>query len=168
MGLIINKSIPMFIKGYPTVSDKYNVAGATLETGSTAVKFGDLVQYGDTKGYFKAIAAGDIAADTIVTKVAGFVLATNVKLNEEWPEGQVQVNPGEAFNLALGNTFMAVELVSTAVEADITANASVYVTANGELTTSTDGAAVGALTNVVFTGLSEKHGETLYAEIYIK
>ena len=40
MGLIINNKIKKFMTGYPTVSDKYNVAGAIL-SGSSAVKFGD-------------------------------------------------------------------------------------------------------------------------------
>lgn len=168
-GLIIKDTIPMFKIGYPTVSDKYDVAGATL-AGNTAVKFGDLVTYADTEGYFKSAASG-IAA---VTDAAGFVVATNVKLAEDWPGKTVQVNPGEAFNL-LVRGFIAVELDSEATAEQIKANSSVYVIlATGKITTS-DKAAEGtivALPNVVFTGTYENHGTQaipkLVAEIYVK
>lgn len=162
MSLIIKDKIPMFMVGYPTVSDKYNVAGAVL-TGDTPVKFGQLVKYSATKGYFEAITSTVTLAD-----IAGFVLATNVKLNELWPEGNVQVNPGEAFNL-LVNGFMAIELDSAAVEADIKPNSEVKVLlANGALTTSSVSSGTATLPNVVFTGAYEKHGTIMVAEIYVK
>lgn len=164
MGLIINKQIRQLMKGYPTVSDKYNVAGGIL-SGDTPVEFGQLVQKGDTAGYFKAITA----TDTIdaVTKLGGFVLATNVKLATEWPGTTVQVIPGEAFNLLI-NGFMAVELAATAKTADITMNAEVKVLANGGITTSTDDAALGVIPNTVFTGVYETINNVTYAEIYVK
>lgn len=163
MGLIINKSIPMFKVGYPTVSDKYNVAGGIL-AGNTPAKFGGLVKVSATPGYFEP-AAG--AAD--VSKIGGFIVATNVKVAENWPGTIVQVNPGEAFNL-LVNGFIAIELDAEATEAAITANAGVAVTlATGKCTTS-DKVAAGTvlLPNVVFTGLYEKHGTTVVAEILVK
>lgn len=168
MGLIINDKIQMLMKGYPTVSDKYNVAGAVLE-GDTPVQFGQLVKFGATAGYFAP--ATNMAS---VSEAAGFVVATNVKLAEGFPGTLVQVNPGEAFNL-LVNGFMAIELDSEATLTSVTANSSVAVIlATGALTTSDkiDDNTIVALPNVVFTGTVENHGTTAnpvyYAEIYVK
>lgn len=166
MGLIINKQIPMFMRGYPTVSDKYNVAGGTL-TGLAPVKFGDLVKFSATKGYFEAIPAGTITAQNAATTIAGVVVATNVKLNTVWPEGGVQVEPGEAFNL-LVNGFVAIELATGAKEAEIVPNGPVHVDANGAFTTPTGTGHIAALPNVVFTGMTELHGTKRFAEIYVK
>lgn len=161
MGLILKDKIPMFIVGFPTVSDKYNVTGGVL-TGETPVKFGDLVKFSATKGYYEAITGAVTLAD-----IAGFVLGTNVKLNELWPEGQVQVNPGEAFNLVLPDSYLAIELDATAVEANVKANAQVYtIPATGKCTT--EAGSNLALPGVVFTGMVEKHGEKLVAEILVK
>lgn len=118
MGLIINKKIQELMTGYPTVSDKYNVAGGILE-GNTAIKFGDLVKKGATTGYFAPAAGASSVSD-----ILGFVLATNVKLSENWPGTTIQVNPGEAFNL-LVNGFIAIELDSDASIANIAAVAAV-------------------------------------------
>lgn len=164
MGLILKDKLNMFIKGYPTVSDKYNVSGAML-AGSTPAKFGDLVKRSGTPGYFEAIATTVTLAD-----IAGFVVATNVKLAENYPGTTVQVNPGEAFNLLI-NGFIAVELDEDAVVADIIANAPVYVIlASGKLTTSTNASAgtIVELPGCVFTGLYEEQGSALLAEIYVK
>lgn len=162
--LIINDKIQELMKGYPTVSDKYNVAGGTL-TGANPAKFGELVKLSGTKGYFEAITAGN-ALDA-VTNLGGFVVATNVKLATDWPGTTVQVLPGEAFNL-LVNGFIAVELAETAVEDDIVANKEVKVLANGGITTSTDGTALGVIPNTVFTGTYEKRNNKIYAEVYVK
>lgn len=164
MGLIIGKSgIPMFKVGYPTVSDKYNVTGGIL-AGNTAVRFGDLVKFSSTKGYYEAITSTVTLAD-----IAGFVLATNVKLATEWPgtDESVKVLPDEAFNLVLPGSYLAIELDSAAVEANVKANAQVYaIPATGKCTTVS--ASNLALPGVVFTGMVEKHGEKLVAEIYVK
>ena len=169
MSLIIKDKIKELMKGYPTVSDKYNVSGAVL-AGSTPAKFGELVKFSGTKGYFEAITS----TLSSVSDIAGFVLATNVKLNELWPEGNVQVNPGEAFNLLI-NGFMAVELDSQATPAQILANKQVHVIlATGKLTTADkySSGAVEPLPNVVFTGVYENHGTAeapkYIAEIYVK
>ena len=159
MALIIKDKIKKFIVGYPTVSDKYNVSGAVL-TGVQPVEFGDLVGFSTTKGYFEKLTSVSAATD-----VAGIVLATNVKLNLQWPEGNVQTLPGEAFNL-LVNGFVAVKLDTAAVEGHVLANKPVYVTPQATLTT--EEASNFALPNVVFTGEVEKHGDTLVAEIYVK
>ena len=164
MGLIIGKSgIPMFKVGYPTVSDKYNITGGIL-TGNTAVKFGDLVKFSSTKGYYEAI-----TSTVTLANIAGFVLATNVKLATEWPgtDESVKVLPGEAFNLVLPGSYLAIELDATAVEANVKANAQVYaIPATGKCTTVS--ASNLALPGVVFTGMVEKHGDALVAEIYVK
>lgn len=126
MSLIIKDKIPMFKKGYPTVSDKYNVSGGIL-TGSTPVKFGELVKRTGTAGYFEAIASTVDLAD-----IVGFTLATNVKLAEEWPARTIQINPGEAFNLLI-NGFIAIELDADASIANVAA-----VAAKGAASTDTE------------------------------
>lgn len=166
MGMIINKQLKKFQVGFPTISDKYNVAGAIL-TGSNAVNFGDLVKLSTDKGYFEAITSTITLAD-----LGGFVVGTNVKLALDYPatEGSVKVLPGEAFNL-LVNGFIAIELDADAVEADITPNAQAYVIlATGKITTSTNASAgtIVALPNVVFTGEVETVGTKIRAEIYVK
>ena len=163
MGLIIKDKIPMFKVGYPTVSDKYNVAGGTL-VGTTPAKFGDLVKFSATKGYFEAITGAVTLAD-----IAGFTLATNVKLSETWPATDVQINPGEAFNLVLPGSYLAIELATGAREANVIANKPVAVIlATGKCTTEVASSTAPALPNVVFTGLYEKHGDKIVAEIYVK
>ena len=162
MNLIINKKIPMLKKGYPTVSDKYNVAGGILE-GTAAVGFGDLVMLGSQAGYFKAC-----SGLTAATQLGGFVVATNVKLAEEWPGKTVQVNPNEAFNLLI-NGFMAVKLAATAVTATVAPNVPVNFTATGGITTADDTNKVAAIPSCVFTGMIEQQADGSYlAEIYVK
>lgn len=104
--MIIKDKISMLRKGYPTVSDKYNVAGGILQSGSADVPFGELVAYGSQVGYYKA--ATSVAA---VGDIAGVVLATNVKLSGVWPdENQAGVvKPKEAFNLMLDG-YVAIQL----------------------------------------------------------
>ena len=161
MNLIINKSIPMFKRGYPTMSDKYNVTGGIL-TGSTPVPFGSVVVTSDTPGYFEAPAGVADVAD-----IAGIVVATNVKLAENWPGTTVQVNPNEAFNLLI-NGFIAVKLAASATIGQVTANAPVAINAAGEFTSQND-TKVGNLPNTVFTGLYETQPDgSVLAEIYVK
>ena len=164
MGLIINKSIQKMMVGYPTVSDKYNVAGGLL-TGANAVQFGDLVKVSGTAGYFeKALNV------TAVEDIAGFVLATNVKLAEGFPGTVTQVNPGEAFNLLI-NGFIAVQLDTGATLAKVTPNAKVYVIlATGKLTTAdkAESSTVVELPGCVFTGIKETQGAATVAEIFVK
>ena len=107
-----------------------------------------------------------------MNKVAGksFVLATNVKLNTQWPEGGVDVLPGEAFNL-LVNGFMAIELDDEATLASATANSAVHVIlATGKMTTvdKFNQGTIVPLANVVFTGVTETVGGKKLAEIYVK
>ena len=162
MGLIIKDALPKFKVGYPTVSDKYNVTGGVL-AGETPVKFGDLVKFSATKGYYEAI-TGAVTID----EIAGFVLATNVKLAVDYPGTKVETLPGEAFNLTLPMSYMAIKLDSTAVEGDIKANKQVYaIPATGKCTTVS--ASNLALPGVVFTGEYERGSDGAFvAEIYIK
>lgn len=165
MGLIIGNKIRQLMKGYPTVSDKYDVAPAVLE-GDADVYFGDPVQFGDTDGYFKAVGANLASAD----KIAGFALATNVKVADQFPGKTVTIKPGEAFNLCIGG-FMAIELDSEATLAQCTPNAKVHIIlATGKLTTPDkfNANTIVPLNNVVFTGISETQGTGKFAEILIK
>jgi len=160
--LIIKDKIPMFKIGYPTMSDKYDVAGGMLE-GSNDVEFGDLVKFGSVTGNY-AYAGGGVSA---VTELAGFVVATNVKLADYFTN-EVKTKPGEAFNLLVGG-FLAVKLNATAVKADIKPNAVVKVKlADATLTTSSVTTGTATLPNAVFTGKYEEHGSVIVAEIYVK
>lgn len=166
MGMIIKNKLKKFQVGFPTISDKYNVAGGTL-TGSTAVNFGDLVKLSSTKGYFEAI-----TSTITLDEIGGFVVGTNVKLALDYPAtaGSVKVLPNEALNL-LVNGFIAIELDADAVAGDIVPNAPAYVIlATGKITTSSNASAgtIVALPNVVFTGETETDGSKILAEIYVK
>lgn len=164
MGLIIKDKLPSFIVGYPTVSDKYDVLPAVLD-GTSPVKFGDLVINSTTNGYY-------IKPTTITaaTNIAGFVLATNVKLAEDWPGKTVQVNPGEAFNL-LFKGFMAVALDSTVTIAEIVPGAQVAVTATGGVVEAKTSGTFN-VPNTYFSGQYENVGTTdspkYIAEIYVR
>ena len=113
MGLIIKNKIAQLKKGYPTVSDKYNVQGGINE--GVALHFGDLVTYatagnpatqtGATTGHYVKMTA-------VEQKLAGIVLATNVKLANKYPgdsNASVETLKGEAFNL-LVRGFIAVKV----------------------------------------------------------
>lgn len=160
--LIIKDKIPMFMVGYPTVSDKYNITPAMLE-GTKSVDFGDLVKFGSTTNMYESAEDGVSA----VTELAGFVVATNVKL-ADWPENKVHTYPGEAFNL-LFNGFIAVKLNNTAVASDIVPNAPVKVKlADATLTTNSVTSGTDVLPNTVFTGKYEVQDSVIIAEIYVK
>ena len=94
MGLIIKNKIQALLKGYPTVSDKYNVQGGVLG-GAKEAKFGDVLKFTGTDGVYE-VAAGA----TKVEEIAGILLATNAKTPHEYPaENPISVMPGEAVNL---------------------------------------------------------------------
>ena len=159
MAMIIKDKLQMLMKGFPTVSDKYNVLPAVLD-GTAPVNFGDVVVYSTTDGYYTKPATITAAA-----QVAGFVVATNVKLPENYPGTTIQVNPGEAFNL-LHSGYIAVELDSGAVDANVAAGKGVAVLPSGKITTAGVSTAI-ALTNVAFTGTKETVNGKRYAEIYM-
>lgn len=170
MNLIINKKIPMLRKGYPTVSDKYNVAGATL-TGATAVEFGDPLAWasGDANGYYVKSAIGS-SVITAAGDFAGFAVATNVKLANGFPGTTVETIAGEALNLLI-NGYIAVKLAaSSSLASSIKPNAKVYITANGVLTTvSTDNFDTGYVCTGVYEAIKEDAGTSDYqylVEVY--
>ena len=166
MGMIYNTSMPKFKIGFPTISDKYNVTGATL-VGASQVNFGDTVKRSSTDGYFESAAAG-----CTLDNFGGFVLGTNVKLALSYPgtDASVKVNPGEAFNLLIDGG-IAIALDSGATSSYVTAGAKVYlILATGKITTS-DKASAGTIVELpgyYFTGEKETQGTTLVAEIFIK
>lgn len=159
MAMIIKDKLQMLMKGFPTVSDKYNVLPAVLD-GTAPVNFGDVVVYSTTEGYYTKPATITAAA-----QVAGFVVATNVKVPENYPGTTIQVNPGEAFNL-LHSGYLAIELDSGAVDANVAAGKGVAVLPSGKITTAGVSTAI-ALTNVTFTGTKETVNGKRYAEIYM-
>ena len=159
MAMIIKDKLQMLMKGFPTVSDKYNVLPAVLD-GTAPVNFGDVVVYSTTNGYYTKPATITAAAE-----VAGFVVATNVKVPENYPGTTIQVNPGEAFNL-LHSGYLAIELDSGAVDANVAAGKGVAVLPSGKITTAGVSTAI-ALTNVTFTGTKETVNGKRYAEIYM-
>lgn len=158
MGLILKDAVPMLMKGYPTVSDKYDVQGGIL-SGSEDVSFGQLVKYSGTTGYYEAVSATNTAADG---EIAGFVVATNVKLATAWPGNDTSVvtKVGEAFNLLLSGS-IAVELASdlTIKEAE-----AVYCTSAGVITNVSTG---NIKLPAVFTGIKETRDSKVLAEIRV-
>ena len=159
MAMIIKDKLQMLMKGFPTVSDKYNVLPAVLD-GTAPVNFGDVVVYSTTDGYYTKPATITAAAE-----VAGFVVATNVKVPENYPGATIQVNPGEAFNL-LHSGYLAIELDSGAVDANVVAGKGVAVLPSGKITRAGVSTSI-ALTNVTFTGTKETVNGKRYAEIYM-
>lgn len=163
MSLIIKDKIKQLMRGYPTVSDKYNVEGGIIE-GTNGVNFGDMVVYGSKTGYYKKA-----TALTSINEFAGFVLATNVKLEDTWcGENKDPVTyPGEAFNLFM-NGFIAIALESDATLAQIKNGAKVAVVlATADVTTADKIAkdTIVELPGYEFTGIYEKQGATLLAEV---
>lgn len=169
MGLIIKDKIQALLKGYPTVSDKYNVQGGVLG-GATKAKFGDVLKFTGTDGSY-AVAAGA----TKVEEIAGILLATNAKTPHEYPaENPISVMPGEAVNLMLCG-FVAVPVAADATPAEIAPGKGVaIVLASGALTTAdkVSASTIVALPGWEFTGVLENKGteeaKDLVAEIVIK
>jgi len=192
MGLIIKDKIAQLKKGYPTVSDKYNVQGGVYVGDGDALHFGDLLAYSGTTGHYVKLAAGDGVAD-----LAGICLATNVKLANKYPgdsNAKVETLKGEAFNL-LVRGFIAVAISSAALvtakampettdeekaakkaaikaanEAIVTLvttseGAPVYLDANGSFSTDTAGTVV---PGVYFMGVAEIIDGEALAEINYK
>ena len=173
MGLIINKSIQKLLKGFPTVSDKYNVQGGMLG-GTVAAHFGDVVVFGSVAGEY-AVPTSTISA---VGNIAGIVLGTNVKLATTYPAGpsvEVETKVGEAFNLALPGSYLAVEL-DAPTASNIKEGAAVACFLNtaskyGHLTTHGETGATD-VPGWYFTGVYENQGTTAapkyIAEIVIR
>lgn len=147
MSMILNDHIAKLKKGYPTVSDKYDVSGGILG-GSAAVEVGTVLALTEQSGVF----APAVAATT-VDKIAGIALAPNVKLTDIWSgDRRTMVFPGEAVNLCFNGLF-AVE-VGTEVAAAVTPGAQVGWD-NGALVVHADGGTSVAIPDWFFTGCVE-------------
>lgn len=157
MGLIIKNKIQELMQGYPTISDKYDVAPAVLE-GATNVVAGAPVTVTGEAGRYKA-------CTTAADMVAGFVLATNVKVPATYPAAAgVQVyGAGDAFNLMFRG-FIAVPLDTTAVDTNIANGKAVAMLAGGKLTTTGVDAATD-IPGAFFTGCKELVNGVTLAEI---
>ena len=156
MNLIIKNKIQELMQGYPTISDKYDVAPAVLE-GATNVVVGAPVTLGTTAGRYKACTT---AADV----VAGFVLATNVKVPMAYPAAGVQeYATGDAFNLMFKG-FIAVPLDTGATAGNIANGKAVAMLAGGKLTT-TGTASATDIPGAYFTGCKEVINGVTIAEI---
>lgn len=146
MSMILNTSIKKLMKGYPTVSDKYDVTGGVLDSTSAAIAFGTVMIYTDTSGVFAPIAAASTVAD-----VAGVALSPNVKLTDTWHSNSQEtlIQPGEAVNLCF-NGFMAVE-VEAAVASAVKPGDKVGLTSGKLVVAGTDN----VLSGWYFTGCTE-------------
>lgn len=166
MGLILKDRISALMKGYPTVSDKYDVKPATLASSSEKGHFGDIVKFNGDGFYTVASATNTI---TKATDVAGVLLATNVKLIEDFFNGSsmtVTTNPGEAFNLCFKG-FVALELNKGTDLTTIKDGLQVYLTPAGKATLSTTASAIAM--PWYFTGVTETLGDgTLLAEVEMR
>lgn len=161
MGLIYGKKIPLLRKGYPTVSDKYNVAGGRFE-GTAPLEVGSLMEYGSESGLFKAA--------TDASKVCGIALASNVKLTNSWNVTEVKtvIMPGEAANLCF-HGYVAVKVGEhTTAEADkaitdLIVPGAACGFANGAVSTNT----TTVLPGFYFTGVFDIVGGEILAEVQI-
>ena len=169
MSLIIKDKIAQLMRGYPTVSDKYNVQGGINE-GPEGLTFGDMIVFGSQTGYYKRA-----TALTSINEFAGFVLATNVKLEDTWAGQQLfgpTTFPGEAFNVFM-NGFIALTLKSDTDVAQIKEGTKVGVTlATTDLVTADkiNGSTIVELPGYEFTGIYDHqtlaNGQTmLLAEV---
>lgn len=145
MGLILKDKLQELMRGYPTVSDKYNVRGGTLASTSDVGHFGDLVAFnGD--GFFTVVDEAHPLSD--ISQLAGVLLATNVKVTPDFFGGytaEAPTMPGEAFNLAVsGYIALPVAVEGTddaeptkaekeAVAATITEGSDAKITADGKV-----------------------------------
>lgn len=159
MSMIINQTLPKLKKGYPTVSDKYTVRGATLNSASADVVFGDLLEYvGD--GSFKKI-----TTTTTVDKIAGVCLATNARpVDALLGDGINKYKAGEVCDLCTGG-FIAVEVASSVTLANITAHKPVRLY-NGTLVV--DSSTGTQIPNWYFTGVTYEDNGAKLAEIVIE
>lgn len=169
MSLIIKDKIAQLMRGYPTVSDKYNVQGGINE-GPDGLTFGDMITFGSQTGYYKKA-----TSLTSVNEIAGFVLATNVKLENTWAGQQLfgpVTYPAEAFNVFI-NGFIALTLKSDTNVAQIKEGTKVGVTlATTDLVTADkiDNSTIVELPGYEFTGIYDyqtlANGQTmLLAEV---
>lgn len=169
MGLILKDKVKQLIKGYPTVSDKYNVAGGIL-AGSNPVEFGDLVAYSSNAGYYEKAMGTSLPS----AGLAGLVVATNVKLVDSWAgETEPKTKVGEAFNLLLDGFIAAKVLITANTFTNLAPGKAVYYKVGAAasdpiiLADSANGTA--ALAGYSFTGVYDVIDSThVIAEIRVK
>ena len=116
MGLIIKESLKKMMKGYPTISDKYDVEGG-VNRGAQAIKFGDLVVF--TTNLIAGQYAGAREVTPTTANIAGICVAENVKLVTTYPgeSKDATIEAGEAVTL-MTRGFIAVEVgATTGIEA---------------------------------------------------
>lgn len=158
MSLILGKSgIQKLMVGYPTVSDKYNV-GPAVAAGT--IYPGDLVVCDSAHSVYTAM-----PSSTPAGIIAGFAIATNVKVPSTYPapQGPVPFQAGEAFGLFVSG-YLAVELSVDCTDIDdVVEGGLLYLGSDGKLTTSGDA----ALMVGNFTGVKEVQGSKKVAEIFI-
>lgn len=170
MGMIINDKLDTLMKGYPTLSDKYCVRGATLSSDSANAHFGDFVTYDG--GTFKVVDSSNTI--TSADKVAGVVVATNVKLVTDFMSGksaEALTYPGEAFNLLL-HGYVALPCDTTISVDTITEGLTCKVTSAGLLTTASSGTELPnykftGITHVEYTDSTKSTIKTLLAEVAV-
>jgi len=170
-GLIIKDKITQMMKGYSTVSDKYNVAGGIVG-GTLPLKFGDLVAYSSTPGYYvKAMGTSLPAAG-----LAGLVIATNVKLVRQYANAasaEAETLVGEAFNLLLDGYIAAEVTITANTYTNIAAGKQVYykvgAASTDPIVLADSSVGTGALTGYTFTGMYDVIDSThVLAEIKVK
>lgn len=144
--MILKNKVPELRLGYPTVSDKYNVAGGVLAATSAPADFGRLLKFTETSGVY---ALADTVTD--VSEIAGVNCATNVKLADPWTD-KVTVYPGEAVNIMFDG-YITIQLASTLSKVEeIKAGAPVYFkTDTGDACTNGDAGAL-PIPHWAFTG----------------
>lgn len=149
MGLIIKDKIQQLLKGYPTVSDKYNVQGGLLEAGE--IENGTFLTNGSATGYY-------VEATAATDPILGISIAQNVKVPHQYPAGanyEVKTVAGEAVNV-LVRGFIAVEYDAEAA-APAEGDAVFLKAVDGKLVTTKVGAPdQDALANSYFTGITEE------------
>lgn len=151
MGLIIKESLKKMMKGYPTISDKYDVEGG-INRGSQAIKFGDLVVF--TTDLIAGQYAGAREVTPTTANIAGICVAENVKLVTTYPGQSIDatIEPGEAVTL-MTRGFIAVE-IDDATKTAAKANVAVYYdTATNKFTATTTSNV--AIAGAEFTGAVE-------------
>lgn len=146
MSLIIKNKIQELMQGYPTISDKYDVAPAVLE-GDTAVKAGQLVSMGTTAGRYTNLKTGSGITTAALAQIAGFVLASNVKVPNTYPASTVDQTyvAGDAFNLMIRG-FIAVPLATKFADETQGATEREKVKNGGQVAVFLDGPLAGQMT----------------------
>ena len=162
MSMILKDKLPLLAKGYPTVSDKYNVRGATLASTSPDGEFGDIVKFSTTNGYFCVVNENNTIADA--KEVAGVLLATNVKTCTDFLGGRtakVYTKAGEAFNLLIDG-YVALECDANEDLTAIVEGDDAKLTATGKVSKT------GTIDcGFKFTGVTYTEGTTKLAEVVI-